>query len=85
MIILKTDGSVWGYGNNMGNAMAGASATSGSPVKLLSGGVADIAAGYEFSAYLYEDGTIAVQGSNASGQAGNGKAGGSVNMATPLF
>ncbi|MBR2446855.1 MAG: CotH kinase family protein [Clostridia bacterium] len=85
MIILKIDGSVWGYGSNMGNAMAGASATSGSPVKLLSGGVADIAAGYEFSAYLYEDGTIAVQGSNASGQAGNGKAGGSVNMASPLF
>ena len=85
MIILKTDGSVWGYGSNAGNAMAGVTATSGSPVRILSGGVADIASGYEFSAYLYEDGTIAVQGSNGSGQAGNGKTGGSVNMESPLF
>lgn len=85
MIILKTDGSVWGYGSNTGNAMAGVSATSGTPAKILSGGVKDIASGYEFSAYLFEDGTIAVQGSNASGQAGNGKTGGSVNMASPLF
>ncbi len=85
MIILKTDGSVWGYGSNMGNAMAGASATSGTPVKLLSGGIVDIAVGYEFSAYLTEDGTVTVQGSNASGQAGNGKIGGSVNMVQALF
>ena len=85
MIILKTDGSVWGYGTNMGNAMAGVSATSGTPAKILAGGVVDVAAGYEFSAYLYEDGTITVQGSNASGQAGNGKTGGSVNMESPLF
>lgn len=85
MIILKTDGSVWGYGSNMGNAMAGVSATSGTPVKILSGGVVDIASGYEFSAYLLKDGTITVQGSNTSGQAGNGTIGGSVNMAQALF
>ena len=85
LIILKTDGSVWGYGSNMGNAMAGVSATSGTPAKILSGGVKDIASGYEFRAFLMEDGTIAVQGSNASGQAGTGKIGGSVNMAQALF
>lgn len=85
MIILKTDGSVWGYGANTGNAMAGVSATSGTPGQILASGVVDIAAGYEFSAYLYDNGLIAVQGSNTSGQAGNGKTGGSVNMANPLF
>ena len=85
LIILKNDGSVWGYGKNSGNAMAGTSATSGTPVKYISGGVADIASGYEFSAYLFTDGTIKVQGSNTYGQAGNGQVGGSVSMAQPLF
>ncbi len=85
MIILKSDGSVWGYGSNMGNAMAGQTATNGTPVKLIASGVKDIAVGYEFSAYLYGDGTVKVQGSNAYGQAGNGHVGGSVNMAQPLF
>lgn len=85
VVILKTDGSVWGYGANTGNALAGVSAMSGSPVKFISSGVVDIAGGYEFSAFLFEDGTIAVQGSNGSGQAGNGESGGNVNMANPLF
>ena len=85
MLILKKDGSVWGYGSNMGNAMAGVSATSGTPTRIIASGVVDIAAGYEFSAFLYADGTITVQGSNASGQAGTGETGGSVNMAQPLF
>ena len=85
MIILKNDGSVWGYGSNAGNAMAGVSATSGTPARIIASGVVDVASGYEFSAFLHADGTITVQGSNASGQAGNGTTGGSVNMAQPLF
>ncbi len=85
MVILKTDGSVWGYGNNQGGALGSVSATSGNPGKMISGGVKDIAAGYQFSMFLFEDGSIKVQGNNASGQAGNGKTGGSVNMAQALF
>ncbi|MBQ2256590.1 MAG: CotH kinase family protein [Clostridia bacterium] len=85
MLILKTDGSVWGYGSNMGNAMAGVSATSGTPGKMIAGGVKDIASGYQFSLFLFEDGTIQAQGENTYGQAGNGKAGGSVSMAQALF
>ncbi len=85
MLILKTDGSVWGYGNNMGGAMGSVSATSGTPGKIISSGVADIASGYQFSMFLHQDGSIKVQGDNAHGQAGNGKTGGSANMAQALF
>ena len=85
MLILKTDGSVWGYGSNAGGALGSVSATSGNPGKMIAGGVKDIASGYQFSLFLLEDGTIFAQGDNASGQAGNGKTGGSVNMAQALF
>ena len=85
MLILKTDGSVWGYGSNMGGALGSVNATSGTPGKMIAGGVKDIASGYQFSLFLFEDGTIQAQGDNTYGQAGNGKAGGSVNMAQALF
>lgn len=85
MVILKTDGSVWGYGANMGGALGGVNATSGTPGKMISGGVKDIATGYQFSLFLYEDGSIKAQGDNTCGQAGNGKIGGSVSMAQVLF
>ncbi|MBQ5362166.1 MAG: hypothetical protein IIU63_02360, partial [Clostridia bacterium] len=85
MLILKTDGSVWGYGSNSGGALGSVNATSGTPGKMIAGGVKDIASGYQFSLFLFEDGTIQAQGDNAYGQAGNGKAGGSVNMAQALF
>ena len=85
MLILKTDGSVWGYGSNAGGALGSVNATSGNPGKMIAGGVKDIASGYQFSLFLLEDGTIFAQGDNASGQAGNGKTGGSVNMAQALF
>ncbi len=85
MLILKTDGSVWGYGLGAGGALGNVNATSGTPAKMISGGVKDIASGYQFSMFLYEDGSIKVQGDNAHGQAGNGKAGGSVSMVQALF
>ena len=85
MLILKKDGSVWGYGSNTGGALGSVSATSGTPARMIAGGVKDIAAGYEFSLFLYEDGRIIAQGDNAHGQAGNGKAGGSVSMVQALF
>jgi alpha-tubulin suppressor-like RCC1 family protein len=44
-------------------------------------GVLDVAAGYGFTAYLMEDGTVRIQGNNSYGQAGNGTTGGTVRMA----
>ena len=85
MLILKKDGSVWGYGSNAGGALGSVNATSGNPGRIIASGVKDIASGYQFSLFLYEDGRILAQGENAHGQAGNGKIGGSVSMVQALF
>ena len=66
------------YGLNTGSSIVSAT-TGGSPRKLLSGVVSE-AAGYGFTAYLKEDGTILVQGDNSYGQAGNGRTGGTVSL-----
>ena len=44
-------------------------------------GLTATAAGYGFTAYLMEDGTVRIQGNNSYGQAGNGTTGGTVRMA----
>ena len=85
MLILKKDGSVWGYGSNAGGALGSVNATSGNPGRIIASGVKDIASGYQFSLFLCEDGRILAQGENAHGQAGNGKIGGSVSMVQALF
>lgn len=85
MLILKKDGSVWGYGSNTGGALGSVNATSGNPGRIIASGVKDIASGYQFSLFLYEDGRIIAQGDNASGQAGNGKIGGTASMTQALF
>lgn len=79
MVILTVSGDAYVYGLNTDNGIGSSAVTNGTPKKILSG-VVDVAAGYGFTAYLMEDGTIRVQGSNAFGQAGNGTAGGTVNL-----
>lgn len=79
MLILKTDGSVFGYGLNTGNAIGGTSVN----LKLravLATGVADIASGYAFSAFLMKDGSIRTLGDCSYGQAGNGSETSNANM-----
>ena len=77
MIILCKNGDVYGYGLNTGNCL-GTSHTGGKPGLLASDAVS-CAMGYNFSAILYRDGTIEVQGTNDYGQAGNGQVGGIVS------
>ena len=71
MIILTERGEAYVYGINTGNAIGG-TYTSGVPHKLVSSGVKDVAAGYDFIAYQLEDGSIKITGGNAYGQGGNG-------------
>lgn len=78
VVILTNDGDAYVYGLDTDGGIGGA-VTNGSPKKLISG-VADVAAGYGFTAYLMEDGRILIQGSNSHGQAGNGKSGGTVSL-----
>jgi alpha-tubulin suppressor-like RCC1 family protein len=80
MVILTKTGDAYVYGLNTDNGIGDSAVTGGTPKKILSG-VADVAAGYGFTAYLMKDGTLRIQGDNSFGQAGNGKIGGTVNMA----
>ncbi len=79
MVILDKNGCAFVYGLNNQGAIGDRSVTGGAPQKILDG-VADVAAGYGFTAYLMQDGRILVQGSNALGQAGNGTVGGTATM-----
>ena len=79
MVILSEDGKAYVYGLNTEGGI-GSVVTDGKPKQILEG-VLDVAAGYGFTAYLMEDGTLCILGDNSFGQAGNGTAGGSVNMA----
>ena len=79
MVILADDGKAYVYGLNTEGGI-GSTVTDGTPKQILEG-VLDVAAGYGFTAYLMEDGTLRILGDNSFGQAGNGTVGGSVNMA----
>ncbi len=76
--ILTTSGDAYIYGINTDGGL-GESVTNGTPKKILSD-VSDVAAGYGFTVYLMKDGRILVRGNNSYGQAGNGTAGGSVDL-----
>ena len=65
---------------NTENGIGNNAYTDGAPRQIMEG-VQDVAAGYGFTAYLMEDGTVRIQGNNSYGQAGNGTTGGTVHMA----
>lgn len=79
MVVLTKEGNAYVYGLNNQGSIGEAPVTGGHPQKLLSG-VADVAAGYGFTAYLMQDGTLLVQGDNTYGQGGIGTAGGAVSL-----
>jgi alpha-tubulin suppressor-like RCC1 family protein len=79
MVVLTEDGKAYVYGLNTENGLGNNAYTDGTPRQVLEG-VQDVAAGYGFTAYLMEDGTLRVQGNNSYGQAGNGTTGGTVQM-----
>jgi alpha-tubulin suppressor-like RCC1 family protein len=78
-VVLKNDGTVWAWGNNSNGQLGDGSATSSIipvQVKGLSGMsvgiVTAIAAGYDHTVVLKNDGTVWAWGNNATGQLGNG-------------
>jgi alpha-tubulin suppressor-like RCC1 family protein len=79
VVILSEDGKAYVYGLNTDNGIGNNAYTDGSPRQIMEG-VLDVAAGYGFTAFLMEDGTVRIQGNNSYGQAGNGTTGGTVNM-----
>ena len=75
-LILKADGSAWGWGNNgYGELGTGSAQVSGSvvnPVRAGVVGVVAIAAGASHSLWLRSDGTAWAAGYNGDGQLGDG-------------
>ena len=80
MVILTTEGDAYVYGLNTGGGIGGSAVTGGTPQRIYQG-VLDVTAGFGFTAYLCEDGSVRVLGDNTYGQAGNGTTGGSVFFA----
>ena len=78
MLLLKTDGSVWSWGQNyldrLGQGPAGATGALPKQVSGLSGMVS-VAAGSSYSLALKADGTVWAWGNNADGVFGTGRGG----------
>ena len=78
-VALKNDGTIWAWGNNSNGQLGDGSATSSNiPVQVRGlsgmsiGTVTAIAAGYDHTVVLKNDGTVWAWGNNATGQLGNG-------------
>jgi alpha-tubulin suppressor-like RCC1 family protein len=86
-LLLKTDGTVWAWGDNtygqLGNGASGAASLFPVQVSGLSGIVA-VSAGEYHSIALKNDGTVWAWGYNSNGQLGNGAFGGSSSTAAQV-
>jgi alpha-tubulin suppressor-like RCC1 family protein len=72
----KSDGTVWAWGFNfygqLGNGTYGNNASSSTPVQVLLTGVTSVAAGFNHTVALKDDGTVWAWGDNGYGQLGTG-------------
>lgn len=79
LVILSETGDAYVYGFNQEGGI-GSSAVTGGITKKIYSGVVDVAAGYGFTAYFCDDGSIRILGDNTYGQGGTGTAGGRVDF-----
>ena len=71
MLMRTESGAVYVYGLDQGGGINGA-VTDGSSKRLIASGVKQVAAGYGFSAFLMNNGTVRILGDNSCGQHANG-------------
>jgi len=79
-VALKNDGTVWAWGNNSTGQLGNGNFTPSNPTPaqvsglsgMSSGVVIAVAAGYDHTVALKNDGTVWAWGNNATGQLGNG-------------
>jgi len=75
-LALKENGTVWAWGYNLrgqlGNGTSGIDENAPVKVANIGNGAKGIAAGYDFSLALMQDGTVRSWGSDSDGQLGNG-------------
>ena len=80
---LKTDGTVWCWGNNGAGKLGDGTTTNRNRPVQVSGltGVTRVEAGYDFTCALKSNGTVWCWGTNGNGQLGNGT---TTNSSTPV-
>ena len=80
---LKTDGTVWCWGNNAAGKLGDGTTTNRNRPVQVSGltGVTRVEAGYDFTCALKSNGTVWCWGTNGNGQLGNGT---TTNSSTPV-
>jgi alpha-tubulin suppressor-like RCC1 family protein len=72
-LFIKSDGSLWGMGNNSyGQLGDGTFNSTNKPERIVSGGVVAIAAAADYSLFVQSDGSLWGMGTNGSGQLGDG-------------
>lgn len=87
-VAVKSDGTCWTWGNGSGGKIGNGSTSYVGfvkvPTKISVGGkkVKKVAAGFNHSAALTEDGSLYMWGNNSYGQLGNGSSGTSINSPT---
>ena len=69
LLMVTESGQVYVYGLDQGGAIGGA-VTGGTPSTLSLTGVKQVAAGYNFSAFLMNNGSVKILGDNSNGQHG---------------
>ncbi len=75
-LFLKSDGSLWGMGDNAGELGAGISHNgTNRPTQIVASNVAAIAAGLQFSLFIKSDGSLWGMGVRYAGQLGDGMSG----------
>jgi len=72
VLALKTDGSVWGWGNNSAGVLGNQTDPLGRPAPVGIAGVVAVSTGSDFSMALKADGTIWTWGDNTYGEMGTG-------------
>ncbi len=84
-LVLKNDGTVWGWGDNSAGELGITGFPNGQPKPVQVAGISDvvaIAAGYNYSLAIKSDGTVWAWGSQADGELGNGVSSGNA-LTTP--
>jgi hypothetical protein len=84
---LRSDGTVWAWGEDSSDQLGSVSANTGTPqqVQGLPGPVKTIAAGYDHVLALLQDGTVWAWGDDSYGELGNGTEGGPIAAPVQAF
>ena len=71
-LVLRTDGSLWGYGGNAQGQLGIGNTTNQSSLVKIADDVTSFSSGFDFSLFVKSNGTLWAMGGNGAGQLGDG-------------